>query len=82
MNELTIGPGDEASLSMGTLMGDMEGGGRFTGDFEGNVQKILETRLLLLQGPVGEPVELLTIFGGLQIGSISLCGSSVREAPF
>jgi len=24
MNELTIGPGDEASLSMGTLMGDME----------------------------------------------------------
>jgi len=27
MNELTIGPGDEASLSMGTLMGDMEGGG-------------------------------------------------------
>jgi len=27
MNELTIGPGDEASLSIGTLMGDMEGGG-------------------------------------------------------
>jgi len=26
VNELTIGPGDEASLSMGTLMGDMEGG--------------------------------------------------------
>jgi len=26
MNELTIGPGDEASVSMGTLMGDMEGG--------------------------------------------------------
>ena len=25
MNELTIGPGDEASLSMGALMGDMEG---------------------------------------------------------
>jgi len=27
MNELTNGPGDEAFLSMGTLMGDMEGGG-------------------------------------------------------
>ena len=40
MNELTIGPGEEASLSMGTLMGDMEGGA-FTGDNEGKVQKIL-----------------------------------------
>jgi len=27
MNELTIGSGDEASLSVGTLMGNMEGGG-------------------------------------------------------
>jgi len=27
MNELTIGPGDEASLSMRILMGEMEGGG-------------------------------------------------------
>jgi len=27
MNELTIGPGDEVSLSMGTLMRDMVGGG-------------------------------------------------------
>jgi len=35
MNELTIGSGDEASLSMGTLMGNMVGGGAFTGDFEG-----------------------------------------------
>jgi len=26
MNEFTIGPEDEASLSMGTLMGGMEGG--------------------------------------------------------
>jgi len=34
MNELTIGSGDEASLSMGTLMGNMVGGA-FTGDFEG-----------------------------------------------
>jgi len=42
MNELTIAPGDEASFSMGTLMGDMEReGGPFTGDFEGKVQKIL-----------------------------------------
>jgi len=31
MNEFTIGPEDEASLSMGTLMGGMEGG------FEGKV---------------------------------------------
>jgi len=35
MNELTIGSGDEASLSMGNLMGNMEGA--FTGDFEGKV---------------------------------------------
>jgi len=27
MNELTIDPGDEASLSMGTLVADMEEGG-------------------------------------------------------
>jgi len=31
MNELAIGPGDEASLSMGTLMGDMEGGTIYRG---------------------------------------------------
>jgi len=31
MNELTIGPGDEASLSMETLMRDMEGGDHLLG---------------------------------------------------
>jgi len=36
MNEKTIGSGDEASLSLGTLLGNMEGGS-FTGDFEGKV---------------------------------------------
>jgi len=36
MNELTIGSGDEASLFIGTLMGNVEGG-PFTWDFEGNV---------------------------------------------
>jgi len=39
MNELTIGPGDETSLSMETLMGDMERGGAFTGDFEGRCRQ-------------------------------------------
>jgi len=39
MNESTIGPGVGAFLPMGTLMGDMEGGGPFTGDFEGKAQK-------------------------------------------
>ena len=34
MKEQTIGSGDEASLSIGTLLGNMEGGS-FTGDFEG-----------------------------------------------
>ena len=53
MNELTIGPGDEASLSTGTLMGDMEGGGSFTRDFEGKVQKILETGVSRFRGPLG-----------------------------
>jgi hypothetical protein len=36
MKEQTIGSGDEASLSTGTLLGNMEGGS-FTGDFEGKV---------------------------------------------
>jgi len=32
MNKLTTGPGDEVSLSMGTLMGNMEvGGGHLPG---------------------------------------------------
>ena len=50
MNELTIGAGDEASLSMGTLKGDMEGQA-FTWDFEGKVQKILETGVSRFRGP-------------------------------
>ena len=33
-------------------MGDMERGGAFTGDFEGNVQKTLETGVSRFQGPV------------------------------
>jgi len=54
MNELTIGLGDEASLSMGTLMGDMEGGGgAFTTDFKGKVQKILEMGISHFRGPLG-----------------------------
>jgi hypothetical protein len=36
IKEQTIGSGDEASLSIGTLLGDVEGGS-FTGDFEGKV---------------------------------------------
>ena len=48
MNELTIGSGDEASLSMGTLMGNMEGGGHLPGTLRG------------FRGPFGEPVESLT----------------------
>jgi hypothetical protein len=35
MKEQTIGSGDEASLSIGTLLGNVEGA-QFTGDFEGN----------------------------------------------
>ena len=31
INKLTIGPGDGASLSIGTPMGDMEGGGIYRG---------------------------------------------------
>jgi len=42
MNELTIGSGDEASLSVGIMMGTWRRG-PLTGDFEGKVQKILET---------------------------------------
>jgi hypothetical protein len=36
MKEKTIGSGDEASLSIATLLGNMVGGS-FTGDFEGKV---------------------------------------------
>jgi len=36
MKEQTIGSGDEASLSIGTLLGNTERGS-FTGDFEGKV---------------------------------------------
>jgi len=36
MKEQTIGSGDEASLSIGILLGNMEGGS-FTRDFEGEV---------------------------------------------
>jgi len=36
MNELTLGAGDEASLSTGTLMGNVKWGPS-TGDFEGKV---------------------------------------------
>jgi hypothetical protein len=36
MKEQTIGSGDEASLAIGTVLGNMEGGS-FTGEFEGKV---------------------------------------------
>ena len=36
MKEQTIDSGDEASFSIGNLLGHMEGGS-FTGDFEGKV---------------------------------------------
>jgi len=40
MNELTIGPGDEAFLTLGTLMGDMEGrGGHLPGTFRERCRK-------------------------------------------
>ena len=56
MNELTIGPGDEASLLIGTLMGDIYRGLR------GKVAENSGDGRLSLQGPSGEPVELLTEF--------------------
>jgi len=37
MNELTTGSGDEASLSIGTLMGNVEVGWVIYRDFEGKV---------------------------------------------
>jgi len=37
MDELTCGCGDEGSLAMGAVGGKGEGGGAFTGDFEGNM---------------------------------------------
>ena len=51
MSELTIGPGDGASLSIGTLMVDMERGGAFTRDFERKVENTLKTGISLFRGP-------------------------------
>ena len=53
MKEQTIGSGDEASLSIETLLGNMEGGS-FTWDFEGEVlKKALETGASLGRGLLG-----------------------------
>jgi hypothetical protein len=53
MKEQTIGSADEASLSIETLLGTMEGHS-FTGDFEGRVKKkALETDASLHRGPLG-----------------------------
>jgi hypothetical protein len=49
----TIGSGDEASLSIATLLGNMEGGS-FTRDFEGKVlKKVPETEAYFLRGLLG-----------------------------
>jgi len=62
MNELTIDFGDEASLSMGTLIGSKEGGrGAITWDFEGG-----ELRIRGLQ---------LRFYGGLQSGGTPVEGN-------
>jgi hypothetical protein len=47
MNEYTIGPGDRASFSIGTLYSEHGGGGYLTGDFEGKVsyQRMCRRRL-------------------------------------
>ena len=58
MKELTIGPGDKASLSMGTLI-EGHGGGHCRGP-RGEGAENSENGRLSLQGPAGEPVELLT----------------------
>ena len=64
MNELTIGAGDEASLSMGTLMGDMEGG-----DLPGNLR---ERCSKFWRGASLASGARWETCGGLQLGSISL----------
>jgi hypothetical protein len=60
MKEQTIGSGDEASLSIRTLLGNMEGGS-FTRDFEGKVwKKALEMGASLRKGPLGNMGSQLT----------------------
>jgi len=59
MNELTIGFGDEASLSMGTLIGDMDGS-HLPGALRERCRSNSGDWHLSLQGPVGEFVESLT----------------------
>jgi hypothetical protein len=58
--ELAVGSGDEASLSIGNMLGNW-GGGSFTWDFEGKVQKrALETGISLHRGPLGNGGSPLT----------------------
>ena len=83
MNELTIAPGDEASFSMGTLMGDMEReGAHLPGTLRERCRKFWRRASLASGARWGTCGVVDIIFGGLQMGIISLCGCSVRGAPF
>jgi hypothetical protein len=44
MNEQTSGSGDGASLSMGTLLGNMDGGS-LTGDSEGKIKRYISREM-------------------------------------
>ena len=57
MNELTIGSGDEASPSIGTLMGNLEEDPIYWGLWGKDVEENSGDGRLSPQGPVGEPVE-------------------------
>ena len=62
MNELTIGSGDEASFSIGTLMGNVEWG-PFTGDFQGKMKKeILETDASRRRSPLRKLFSPLSVY--------------------
>jgi hypothetical protein len=56
MNEQTIVSGDEASLSMGTLLENMEGA-HLTGTLRKEVEESSGDGSFSLQVPVGEPGE-------------------------
>ena len=86
MNEQTIGSGDEASLSIGTLLGNMEGA-HLLGTLKERwitkegVEEISGDGCLSPLGNLGGKTvywEFYDTVGGLRKGSISVCGSSVR----
>jgi len=90
MNELTIGPGDEASLSMVSLMGDMQRGDHLLGTLKERCRKFwrrvslasgahwgtcgVVDRVFLEGSRWGASLSVGTLLGELLSGDLEGCG--------